>query len=362
MEQLSSSETSKDVWKEKELIDLMEKSLPNYVVNCFLSAGYDNTAAIVNMTTEGPENSLDQIEQFILKYFPLDASCYSPNFIVGGKEPFKTPPFVFLPGHRFLIAKFVNDVKAKHFLNIKLSKKRPAGKVNDSGPTNTGVKKQKTSVCNEQQEPTNNCYNLERISDDVRKKIIEWQKKPSNSPEIKTLQEHSDYKVNCKLNDSGNLVVNVWCRFCNKDHQLSQKVVKNGNVITMLSNWSCHVPRCLEKWSKFQLLEERKQPKITSKFLQVKEKSNNGQQVKLGIPPDEDSDTSKDSNSKRTSDFAADGNPEAGQRLCHSKHSEANSNEALISDASDKETPQVFQHSPPVLVSQEGKLVSHHHI
>ena len=63
MEQLSSSETSKDAWKEKELIDLMEKSLPNYVVNCFLSSGYDNTAAIVNMTTEGPENSLDQIEQ-----------------------------------------------------------------------------------------------------------------------------------------------------------------------------------------------------------------------------------------------------------------------------------------------------------
>ena len=24
------------------------------------------------MTTEGPENSLDQIEQFILKYFPSD--------------------------------------------------------------------------------------------------------------------------------------------------------------------------------------------------------------------------------------------------------------------------------------------------
>ena len=101
----------------------MEKSLPNYVVNCFLSAGYDNTAAIVNMTREGPENSLDQIEQFILKYFPLDTSCYSPNFIVGRKEPFKSPPFVFLPGYRFLIAKFINDVKAKHFLNIKLSKK-----------------------------------------------------------------------------------------------------------------------------------------------------------------------------------------------------------------------------------------------
>ena len=291
MEQLSSGETS---------IDSMEKLLPNYVVNFFLSTGYDNTAVIVNMATEGPENSLDQIEQFILKYFPSDTSRYSPNLIASGKEPesFKPPPSVFLPGHRFLIAKFVNDVKAKHFLNIKLSKKRPASKVNDSSPNNTGAKKQKTNVCNEHQELTNNRYDLESISDDIRKKIIEWQKKPSHSLEIKALQEHSDYKVNCKLNDSGNLVANVWCRFCNNDHQLSQKVVKNGKVIAMLSNWSCHVPKCLEKWIKFQQLEDRKQPKITSKFLQVKEKSNNGQQVKLGIPPDEVSDTSKDSNSK----------------------------------------------------------------
>ena len=72
MEQLSNGETSKDAWKEKELIDSMEKLLPNYVVNFFLSTGYDNTAVIVNMATEGPENSLDQIEQFILKYFPSD--------------------------------------------------------------------------------------------------------------------------------------------------------------------------------------------------------------------------------------------------------------------------------------------------
>ena len=128
----------------------------------------------------------------------------------------------------------------------------------------------------------------------------------------------------------------------------------------MLSNWSCHVPKCLEKWIKFQQLEDRKQPKIASKFLQVKEKSNNGQQVKLGIPPDEVSDTSKGSNST-TSDIVSDSNPEAGQHLCHSKHSEASSDEALLSDATpDKETPKVFQHSPPVLVSQEGKLLSPH--
>jgi len=58
---------------------------------------------------------------------------------------------------------------------------------------------------------------------------------------------------------------------------------------------------------------------VTSKFLQVKEKSNNGQQVKLGIPPDQDSDSLKENNSKATSDIATDNNPEAGRRQLKEK-------------------------------------------
>ena len=79
MEQPPSSVATDEVWKEKELIELMEKSLPTYVIRCFLNSGFDYTAAIAQMTTEGPQNSLDKIEQFILMYFPSDASCYSPT-------------------------------------------------------------------------------------------------------------------------------------------------------------------------------------------------------------------------------------------------------------------------------------------
>ena len=36
MEQPPSSVATDEVWKEKELIKLMEKSLPTYVIKCFL--------------------------------------------------------------------------------------------------------------------------------------------------------------------------------------------------------------------------------------------------------------------------------------------------------------------------------------
>jgi len=341
MDEPPNSEDTKDVWKDSELINLMEKSLPMYVVKCFLYAGYDNIAAIVQITTEGPNNTLDQIEQFIIKYFPSDASCYSSNFTAHQREKFKTPPFVFLPGHRFLIAKFISDVKAKQALNNKLSRKRPAGKPNDSitANTSTGAKKQKI-VGADAQEATGDRYNLEYIFDDVRKRIVGWQKKHPSS-EIKGLHEHSDYKVECKLNSSGNLEVTVWCRFCNKKHQLGTKEVKSGCVVALLSNWTSHVPKCIERWNK---LERSKQPTITSKFLQANEKPSKPERST------QDDDTSK--NGSNVASYEA----MASEQSNLSKKSEADCDKILVADeVKHKETVQDFQYSPPVLVSQEGK-------
>ena len=51
---------------------MLGKSLPPYAVACFKNAGYDNAPAIMQMTTEGPQNTLDQIEEFIIKHYPDD--------------------------------------------------------------------------------------------------------------------------------------------------------------------------------------------------------------------------------------------------------------------------------------------------
>ena len=40
---------------DKDVLTLMNQSLPKYAVNCFLRAGYDNSSAITQMVTdEGP--------------------------------------------------------------------------------------------------------------------------------------------------------------------------------------------------------------------------------------------------------------------------------------------------------------------
>ena len=191
----------------------------------------------------------------------------SPKFVTNQEEKsFKSPPFVFLPGHRFLIAKFIDDVKARHTLNSKLSRKRPTviDTVNNSSPSYTAAKKVKT-VCTTAEEPTGNRYNLEHISDDIRKRIVEWQRK-HNSPEIKRLQEHTDYKLECKLNSTGNLEVDVWCRFCNKKHLLSQKEDKSGNTVAMLSNWTGHVPKCVENLINFRCLKKASNQQLLLNF------------------------------------------------------------------------------------------------
>jgi len=174
-------------------------------------------------------------------------------------------------------------VKARHTLNNEPSRKRPIviGTVNNSSPSNTAAKKMKI-VCTAE-EPTGNCYNLEHISDDVQKRIVKWQRK-HNSPEIKILQEHTDYK----LNSTGNLVIDIWCRFCTEKHVLSQKEVKSGKIVALLSG---HVPKCVEKFSELQMLEKSKQPTITSKF-QLKNKQQ--APVTLSIKPDQDSGTVQD--------------------------------------------------------------------
>lgn len=149
-----------DACMDKELLTSMEKSLPMYAVKCFVYAGYDNIPAITQMTAEGPQNSLDQIEEFILKYYPSDKSCYPPTIVGSHNEATSTsttPKFAFLPGHRILLGKFINDIKVKHTLNIKISRKRH----NDDATSHPSIPKKQKIVCTVAEDiSTNQCYDL----------------------------------------------------------------------------------------------------------------------------------------------------------------------------------------------------------
>lgn len=85
-----------------ELIALMRTKLPQYVVECFLVAGFDTIEVIIQMNiSDGPYNSLDQIESFVLKNFPDNPLDYHVSSI--------TPS---VPGHRIRITQFINEIKA----------------------------------------------------------------------------------------------------------------------------------------------------------------------------------------------------------------------------------------------------------
>ena len=85
---------------------LMKSTLPQYVVQCFLFSGFDTPEVVARMTTDGPGNSIEQMEQYILKEYPDEQSCYHMSIIKHSH--------VFTPGHKIRISDFIKDVKAKH--------------------------------------------------------------------------------------------------------------------------------------------------------------------------------------------------------------------------------------------------------
>ena len=53
---------------DEEFVTFMKLSLPVYVVQCFMHFGYDTACVVAQMNTEkGPNNSIDEIEAFILQ-------------------------------------------------------------------------------------------------------------------------------------------------------------------------------------------------------------------------------------------------------------------------------------------------------
>lgn len=85
-----------------DIVTLMKQRLPEYIVNCFMSSGYDEMEVISTMDTSDKEhNSIDKIEKFIQRKYANSAE----------HNPFPSPAFEFPPGHRIRICNFVKEVK-----------------------------------------------------------------------------------------------------------------------------------------------------------------------------------------------------------------------------------------------------------
>lgn len=233
---------------DEEFISLMKTSLPSYVVQCFLHAGFDTQSVIAQMdTSDGPNNSLDVIESFILKNYPqeIEPSCYHSGYHLSSN-------FVFSPGHRMRIVDFIKEVRSKFLLNnmgrkrkcnheTELVKKRAKSDSTSCQASHNASQSFDDDACT--QSETQSPYNIQEIVDDVRSRIVKWQRK-QHDKKILELKEHQHYKVSIKLNKQETPTVSVWCGLCRKTYKLHQK--SDDIASFMISNWSGHIKNCVK--------------------------------------------------------------------------------------------------------------------
>ena len=218
---------------EEEFMNLLKASLPPYIVQCFIMSGYDSARVVAQMTTNGPDNSINQMEKFILKEYSDDPSCYHMS---------KTKStYVFAPGHRIKIADFINDVKA-----YKVPVKR---KLNNNLATKKKFRSHASSSVKDPPEPLEEPqrFDLQSISDSVRKRIFKW---VQQSNTLNHLKEHRDYAVKVTLDVSNTPTVSVLCTLCSKEYKLHNKDsttdidTEDSKLNFMISNWTGHVKKC----------------------------------------------------------------------------------------------------------------------
>ena len=195
-----------------KFLTLMEQFLSAYAIKCFIYAGYDTPNVVAQMKTVGTGNSLDEIESFILKHFSDDDSCFPPTVRKDDSIPpllvsAKCRQFVFPPGHRIRITDFINSVKSSY---ASTGKKRPS-------PTTFLAKKQNSSSfeigeIGSKKEKSEATYDLNEIADDVRKRIIKWQRKQTDT-KLAELKEFHHYKVIVKLDCSEHPNVSVFVNY-----------------------------------------------------------------------------------------------------------------------------------------------------
>ena len=85
-----------------DVLEMMKQKLPEYVVKCLISAGYDEIKVLSTMdTSEKQGNSIKKIESFIEKKYADNSE----------HNPFPSRPFEFPPGYRVRLCNFVRKLK-----------------------------------------------------------------------------------------------------------------------------------------------------------------------------------------------------------------------------------------------------------
>ena len=230
-----------DITEAENLMILMKKRLPDYIVKCLLAAGYDELDVICDMKTgETPQNCIEKIERFV-------NARYSNN-----KEynPTLCQPFEFPPGHRARICNFVNELS--HLRSKAKQKIIPQKRKHKSRARVSVACKKPRSKNQDDQEPidltsSSDCessdVNVVTVSKQVRTSLRNWAKKQGSG--YNQLQEGKDYVLNITPKENpGFFIVALRCAKCNMTIHLHQKNSLSCHSPYLLSNFTRHIKIC----------------------------------------------------------------------------------------------------------------------
>ena len=194
-----------------EALYLMKSKLPQYVVNCFISAGFDTLKVISHMdVSNNAGNSIEEIEEYIRNEHP--------DWLSNGR---------FSPGHRLRIQVFVHEVQKSFTPPVTLGKhKRVTGCSDIKGerPKN---------------DPRQN-DNQASVCANVRRQIAKWQRHQTR--ELRDIKEQKHFVVRVNLGDGNECIPVVVCLL--RDHTCALGN-KNGSIL--ISNWTRHVVKCFKQ-------------------------------------------------------------------------------------------------------------------
>ena len=208
---------------EADLISLLHSKLPQYIVNCFITTGYDTVAVIKDID----DQKLNDMEAFINKYFPKNAKYIHPDY----------DKCMFLPGHRLRIIQAVKEIRGISLTN---SKKRAVSCAQSSTASKVSKRAEKIS---EDIDDEHTKLTLKECYTKLRNQIVKWQRKEQNKT-IQKLTENHDYEIQICEKDSESSI-SIMCKHCGKKCALGLK----GQSI-LLSN----VSSCISKKNKTQTI------------------------------------------------------------------------------------------------------------
>ena len=71
-----------------DVMKLMQERLPSYVVNCFVASGYNSKAICCMSVSDVPNNSIQEIEDFVEKHCDTDAASFCNQKTLCQPKPF----------------------------------------------------------------------------------------------------------------------------------------------------------------------------------------------------------------------------------------------------------------------------------